>query len=356
MSGNLCRCGAYPNIVAAVQDAGGRPVRPFDVRAGPPTPAAPRWPLARRARTRVPGRRHQPGRPDEARRRDARPARRRHPAAADRHRGVARRRPAHRRRRPQQRPRRRPAGPRSATRCCPRPLLAGASGQLRNAATIGGNLLQRTRCRYFQDVTKPCNKRAPGHRLPGRRRRAPRPRRPRHVRALRGHPPVGPGGRAGRAGRPCAAPCTTAAPVPLDRACTVLPGDTPHGETVLPPGALITARLAAAAPARPSRYRKVRDRASYAFAVASVAAALDVVDGTVRDVRIAFGRGRAQALAGVRGRAGAARRPRRPRRPSGPRPTPSWPPPDRCRTTRSRCRWCATSPRPSLGELAGEDR
>ncbi len=76
-------------------------------------------------------------------------------------------------------------------------LLAGASGQLRNLATTGGNLMQRTRCAYFQDVTMPCNKRAPGQRLPRTRGRASQPGRPRPFRALRRHPSVRHGGRAG---------------------------------------------------------------------------------------------------------------------------------------------------------------
>ena len=80
-------------------------------------------------------------------------------------------------------------------------LLAGASGQLRNLATVGGNLLQRTRCSYFQDVTKPCNKRRPGLGLPRPRGRAPQPRDPRALRALRRDPPVRHGGRADRARR-----------------------------------------------------------------------------------------------------------------------------------------------------------
>ena len=78
-------------------------------------------------------------------------------------------------------------------------LLAGASGQLRNLATTGGNLLQRTRCAYFQDVTKPVQQARARHRLPGARGRAPQPRDPRALRALRRHPPVRHGGRAGRA-------------------------------------------------------------------------------------------------------------------------------------------------------------
>jgi xanthine dehydrogenase YagS FAD-binding subunit len=164
-------------------------------------------------------------------------------------------------------------------------LLAGASGQLRNAATIGGNLLQRTRCRYFQDVTKPCNKREPGTGCP----------------AIAGaHRELAVLGTSEHcvASHPSDLAVALAAldavvhvhdhdPIPLTELHR-LPGDTPEVETTLPPGALITAvsvpRLGFA-----STYRKVRDRASYAFAVASIAAALDVVDGTVRDVRIAWG-------------------------------------------------------------------
>jgi xanthine dehydrogenase YagS FAD-binding subunit len=164
-------------------------------------------------------------------------------------------------------------------------LLAGASGQLRNAATIGGNLLQRTRCRYFQDVTKPCNKRAPGTGCPavaGVHRELGILGTSEHCVAT--HP-------SDLAVALAALDATVhlhgAAPVPLT-GLYVLPGDTPQVETVLPPGALITAVSLPPLGLR-SRYRKVRDRASYAFAVASVAAALDVVDGTVRDVRVAWG-------------------------------------------------------------------
>jgi xanthine dehydrogenase YagS FAD-binding subunit len=164
-------------------------------------------------------------------------------------------------------------------------LLAGASGQLRNAATVGGNLLQRTRCRYFQDVTKPCNKRAPGSGCP----------------AIEGvHRELGILGTSEHcvATHPSDMAVALAAldarvhrhegaPIPLAEFYP-LPGDTPQVETTLPAGALITA-VSVPALGFPSHYRKVRDRASYAFAVASIAAALDVVDGTVRDVRIAWG-------------------------------------------------------------------
>jgi xanthine dehydrogenase YagS FAD-binding subunit len=168
-----------------------------------------------------------------------------------------------------------------------RALLAGASGQLRNAATVGGNLLQRTRCRYFQDVTKPCNKRLPGTGCPAREGEH------RNLAIL-------------GASEACVATHPSDMAVALAALDAVvhlhggdsvpvvdlhrLPGDTPQVETTLPAGALITGiELPALPMARRSTYRKVRDRASYAFAVASIAAALDLADGTVRDVRIAYG-------------------------------------------------------------------
>ena len=170
-------------------------------------------------------------------------------------------------------------------------LLAGASGQLRNLATVGGNLLQRTRCSYFTDVSKPCNKREPGSGCPARDGDH------RNL-AILGHSDAcvathpsdmavalvaigslvhveGPAG-------------ARTIPLPgLHR----LPGTAPQRDTVLEPGDLITAVELPSLPlvAR-SRYRKVRDRASYAFAVTSIAAALELDDdGTVRDSRIAFG-------------------------------------------------------------------
>ncbi|MEU3920563.1 xanthine dehydrogenase family protein subunit M, partial [Streptomyces sp. NPDC029004] len=169
-------------------------------------------------------------------------------------------------------------------------VLAGASGQLRNMATVGGNLLQRTRCGYFTDLSKPCNKRAPGSGCP----------------ALTGehhnHAILG-------ASEHCAATHpsdmavalaafdavisyeTAAGPGELPIADFYLPvGDTPHIETALPPGALITGVTLPPTPvAAHSRYRKVRERASYAFAIGSIAAALDVQDDVVREVRLAFG-------------------------------------------------------------------
>ncbi|NGO11609.1 xanthine dehydrogenase family protein subunit M [Streptomyces sp. HC44] len=168
-------------------------------------------------------------------------------------------------------------------------VLAGASGQLRNMATVGGNLLQRTRCGYFTDVTKPCNKRVPGSGCPAVEGEH-------HNHAILG------------ASEHCVATHpsdmavaltaldavvsyeTADGPGELPLAEFYLPvGDTPHLETALPPGALITGVTLPPPMAGPSRYRKVRERASYAFAIGSIAAVLDVEDGVVRDVRLAFG-------------------------------------------------------------------
>jgi xanthine dehydrogenase YagS FAD-binding subunit len=174
-------------------------------------------------------------------------------------------------------------------------LLAGASGQLRNRATTGGNLLQRTRCGYFTDVTRPCNKRAPGSgcgALEGVHRNH----------AILGQTIEGSDG---------AATCVATHPsdmavamVVLDAVVRVLgpegergvpiadlhrlPGDDPSRDTTLRHGELITA-VDLPALAFPSRYRKVRERASFAFALVSIAAALQVEDGIVRDVRLALG-------------------------------------------------------------------
>jgi xanthine dehydrogenase YagS FAD-binding subunit len=169
-------------------------------------------------------------------------------------------------------------------------VLSGASGQLRNAATVGGNLMQRTRCVYFTDVTKPCNKRVPGSGCPARTGEH-------HNLAILG------------ASEHCIAtnPSDLAvALIALDAVVHVqepfgpreialgdfyrLPGDTPHREVTVAPVALITGVGIPALPmAARSRYRKVRERASYAFAIGSIAAAVDVVDGHVRDARIALG-------------------------------------------------------------------
>ncbi|GGV64751.1 oxidoreductase [Streptomyces griseoloalbus] len=169
-------------------------------------------------------------------------------------------------------------------------VLAGASGQLRNMATVGGNLLQRTRCGYFTDLTQPCNKRAPGSGCPAVRGEH-------HNHAVLGasdhcvavHPSDM--GVALTAFDAVVSYETADGPGELPLAGFYLPvGDTPHRETALPPGALITGVTLPPVPvAARSRYRKVRERASYAFAIGSVAAALDVSGGVVRDARLAFG-------------------------------------------------------------------
>ncbi|MFH8470672.1 FAD binding domain-containing protein [Streptomyces sp. NPDC017991] len=169
-------------------------------------------------------------------------------------------------------------------------VLAGASGQLRNMATVGGNLLQRTRCGYFTDVTKPCNKRDPGSGCPAIEGEH-------HNHAILGasdhcvatHPSDL--GVALAAFDAVVTYETADGPGELPLTDFYLPvGDTPHLETALPPGALITGVVLPPAPvAANSRYRKVRERASYAFAIGSIAAALDVRDGVVHEVRLAFG-------------------------------------------------------------------
>jgi xanthine dehydrogenase YagS FAD-binding subunit len=169
-------------------------------------------------------------------------------------------------------------------------VLAGASGQLRNMATVGGNLLQRTRCGYFADLSQPCNKRVPGSgcaAIAGVH----------HNHAVLGHSEhcvaTHPSDMAvALAALDAVVRYETldgAGEIPLSR--FYLPvGDRPDRETALPPGALITAVvLPGSAAGLRSRYRKVRERASYAFATVSVAVALDLRDGVVRDVRIALG-------------------------------------------------------------------
>jgi xanthine dehydrogenase YagS FAD-binding subunit len=172
-----------------------------------------------------------------------------------------------------------------------RAILAGASGQIRNMATVGGNMLQRTRCTYFYDDDgSRCNKRAPGQgcdAIDGFNR----------MHAILG---ASPSCVATHPSDMCVALAALDAVVHLrsaqgERSVPFtdfhrLPGDTPNIETVLHPGELITA---VELPAQPflasSTYRKVRDRASYAFALVSVAAALAVKDGKISDVRIALG-------------------------------------------------------------------
>ncbi|GJF32151.1 FAD-binding molybdopterin dehydrogenase [Kitasatospora sp. NE20-6] len=169
-------------------------------------------------------------------------------------------------------------------------LLAGASGQLRNRATTAGNLLQRTRCPYFQDTAKPCNKRRPGTGCPAREGVH------RDLSVLGGsehciatHPSdlavalaalgavvelLGPDG------------ARTLPVTDLHR----LPGDRPDEEHRLLPGELVTAVvLPPPVPDAVSAYRKVRDRASYAFALASAAGVLAVRAGRVTHVSLALG-------------------------------------------------------------------
>jgi xanthine dehydrogenase YagS FAD-binding subunit len=169
-------------------------------------------------------------------------------------------------------------------------LLDGASGQLRNLATVGGNLLQRTRCRYFQDVTKPCNKRAPGSGCPAREGEH------RNLailgwseRCVATHPSDMAVALAALDAVVQVEGTQGARSIPLTELHR-LPGTEPQRDTVLERGELITAiEVPALGLARRSRYVKVRERASFSFALVSVAAALEVDDGTVRDVRVALG-------------------------------------------------------------------
>jgi xanthine dehydrogenase YagS FAD-binding subunit len=169
-------------------------------------------------------------------------------------------------------------------------LVAGASGQLRNKASVGGNLMQRTRCPYFYDTAADCNKRDPGSgcaAIGGINR----------IHAILGASDA----------------CIATNPSDMAVAMTVLdahiellgpsrstrripigdfyrlPGDTPHIETVLAPGEMITGVTLSPPPAGRQIYRKVRDRASYAFALVSVAAIVAAEDGVVSSARVAFG-------------------------------------------------------------------
>ncbi|MFD4859773.1 FAD binding domain-containing protein [Streptomyces atratus] len=169
-------------------------------------------------------------------------------------------------------------------------VLAGASGQLRNMATVGGNLLQRTRCGYFTDLSKPCNKRAPGSGCPALTGEH-------HNHAILGtsehcvatHPSDMAVALAAFDAVISYETADGPGELPIEE--FYLPvGETPHIETALPAGALITGVTLPQAPvATHSRYRKVRERASYAFAIGSIAAALDVQDDVVREVRLAYG-------------------------------------------------------------------
>jgi xanthine dehydrogenase YagS FAD-binding subunit len=172
-----------------------------------------------------------------------------------------------------------------------RAILAGASAQIRNMATVGGNILQRTRCTYFYDDDgATCNKRSPGQGCGAREG------------FNRYHAILGASSScvATHPSDMCVALAALDATVHLRRPSGErkiqfvdlhrLPEEHPERETNLEPGELITAvELPPLAFATHSTYRKVRDRASYAFALISVAAALDVQDGIVRDVRLALG-------------------------------------------------------------------
>jgi xanthine dehydrogenase YagS FAD-binding subunit len=169
-------------------------------------------------------------------------------------------------------------------------LLASASPQVRNMATMGGNLLQRTRCGYFRDTGFACNKRAPGSGCP----------------AINGenriHAILGGSDQciATYAGDMAVALIVLDAELELTgpngkRTIPIgdfhrVPGNTPHIETVLAPGDMITGiNIPASAAARRSYYLKVRDRASFEFALVSAAAALDLDGGTIRAARVAAG-------------------------------------------------------------------
>jgi xanthine dehydrogenase YagS FAD-binding subunit len=171
-----------------------------------------------------------------------------------------------------------------------RALLSGASGQLRNLATVAGNLLQRTRCPYFQDVTKPCNKRSPGTGCPAREGDHRNLAILGHSQAcVATHPSDMAVAMAAIGGDVHVLSAGGARTIPLP-GLHRLPGDEPHRDTVLHPGDLITAVELSPLPfAARSTYRKVRERASFSFALVSIAAAVDVDGATVRDCRIALG-------------------------------------------------------------------
>jgi xanthine dehydrogenase YagS FAD-binding subunit len=169
-------------------------------------------------------------------------------------------------------------------------ILAGASAQLRNMASVGGNLMQRTRCAYFYDTATPCNKRAPGSGCSA-------------IHGLnRNHAILG-----------TSASCIATNPSDMSVALAALearvhitgpsgqrmialtdfhrlPGDKPHIDTNLAAGEIITAiELPPRGFARNYSYLKIRDRLSYAFALVSVAAALELDDNAIREARLALG-------------------------------------------------------------------
>lgn len=169
-------------------------------------------------------------------------------------------------------------------------LLSGATQQLRNKATTGGNLLQRSRCQYFYDTARACNKREPGSgcdALDGLNR----------FHAILGASEnciaVHPSDMAVAMAALGAVVVTrkrdgTEGRIPVTELHR-LPGDRPDLDHVLDEGELIVAVELPASPPRLQSYRKVRDRSSYAFAVVSAAIALDLEDGHMRNLRIALG-------------------------------------------------------------------
>ncbi|SKC90697.1 CO or xanthine dehydrogenase, FAD-binding subunit [Burkholderia sp. YR290] len=168
-------------------------------------------------------------------------------------------------------------------------LLAGASAQLRNMATTGGNLLQRTRCVYFRDTAMPCNKRVPGSgcaAITGFNRTmailgtsdaciATNPSDMNVALAALGATVQIHGTKGARS-------------VPIDD-FYLLPGDTPERETVLEPGDLVTHVTLPPIPGSRSLYLKLRDRASYEFALASAAVVVNVADGRITRAHVALG-------------------------------------------------------------------
>jgi len=173
-------------------------------------------------------------------------------------------------------------------------LLLAASGQIRNMASMGGNLLQRTRCPYFRDTATPCNKREPGSgcsALRGYNRSHAILGTSEHCIATHPSDPavalVALGATVHVRGAGVQAGAERTIPI---GGLHLLPGIHPDRETVLQPGEVITAIDIPALPfARRSLYLKVRDRASYAFALASAAVALDIANGTIRAARVALG-------------------------------------------------------------------
>jgi xanthine dehydrogenase YagS FAD-binding subunit len=167
-------------------------------------------------------------------------------------------------------------------------LLAGASGQLRNLATVGGNLMQRTRCVYFQDVTKPCNKRRPGSGCPardGEHRNLAVLGYSEHCVAT--HPSDMAVALAALDAEVEVQGSNGVRTIPLPHFYR-LPRQEADRDTTLERGELIVAVTLPPA-AGLQLYRKVRDRRSFAFALVSVAAALQVTDGAIADVRLALG-------------------------------------------------------------------